>query len=503
MKNLLVSLLLMAVMVSCKKGSEHGHSHEGEGAHQHENGLEPMAYTLYSDQTELFVEFKPLVAGTPSRFATHVTVLGETFKPLTEGTVTVSLIVNGKGIRNTAKATSSPGIFRLALQPTAAGTGKLIFDISSETFSDRIIIDSVPVYPDEATALKGQPEYKGDNAITYLKEQAWKTDFAAAKVRKGVISEVFKTAGELVSLQTDEVMVVAKTSGLVLFKERSLIGKEVQAGAHLFTITGKGVTDNNIDVKFQELRAEFERAEKEYNRQLELRKQDINSEKDLEQARLRFEHARSNYSNIASTYQGGQKITAPQHGFVKSVFVTEGQYVQTGQPLMQVSGNKNIMLKAEVSQKYFSRLPFITSANFRTAYDSTFQDIRNFNGKLISFGKNVQSQDFFIPVYFQLENRGNIVPGSYADVYLKTGLIENAILIPASAILEEQGSYYVYVQSGGESFLKRYIKTGVNDGIHVQVLSGLTEGQWVVTKGAYQIKLASQSSAIPAHGHAH
>jgi membrane fusion protein, heavy metal efflux system len=500
MNKLLVSLLLLLALGACNNSE---HSHEGEGAHAHGNELEPLAYTLYTDKTEVFVEFKPLVVGSSSRFATHVTVLGESFKALTEGTVTVSLLVNGKGIKNTVNAPSSPGIFRLALQPTQAGTGKLVFDIVTKTYTDQLIIDSVTIYPDEATALKNQPKDEGGNDISYLKEQAWKVDFATMNVKRGTISEVIKTSGELVSPQMDEVMVVAKTSGLVLFKERSLIGKEVNAGAHLFTITGKGVTDNNIDVKFQESRAEFERADKEYNRQLELRKENINAEKDLEQAKLRFEHAKSNYSNIASTYQGGQKISAPQNGFVKSVFVTEGQYVETGQPLMQLSKNKNIVLKAEVSQKYFSRLPFITSANFRTSYDSMFYDIRQFNGKVISFGKNVQSQDHFIPIYFQLENRGNIVPGSYADVYLKSGIINNTIAIPLSSVLEENGNYYVYVQSGGESFQKRYIKTGVSDGINVQVVSGINEGEMLVTKGAYQIKLSSQSSAIPAHGHEH
>jgi multidrug efflux pump subunit AcrA (membrane-fusion protein) len=59
------------------------------------------------------------------------------------------------------------------------------------------------------------------------------------------------------------------------------------------------------------------------------------------------------------------------------------------------------------------------------------------------------------------------------------------------------------VQLGGETFEKRDLTLGIRDGDWVQVLSGVKEGERVVTKGAYAVKLASMSSAIPAHGHAH
>ncbi|MBK8427720.1 MAG: hypothetical protein IPL27_17900 [Lewinellaceae bacterium] len=75
--------------------------------------------------------------------------------------------------------------------------------------------------------------------------------------------------------------------------------------------------------------------------------------------------------------------------------------------------------------------------------------------------------------------------------------------VPKSALIEEQGIFYVYVQTEGESFQKREVKTGSNDGVNVQILSGLTPGERVVSKGAYQIKLSSMSGTMPAHGHEH
>jgi membrane fusion protein, heavy metal efflux system len=477
----------------------------GSHSHEHEAGGEPesVSHTVWTDKSELFVEYKPLIAGTKSRFAAHITYMSD-FKPVITGNVTVTLKGNGKSQTVKADSASSPGIFRPEIIPQTPGIYQLIFDINTKEFSDRIVIDSIAVYPDVEAAMKNQHrESGGQDEITYLKEQAWKTEFAIQRVKKGTIREIIKTSGQLTSSPADETVIIAGSSGVITFVNRMPIGKSINPGTHLFTITGKGVTHENIDVQFSQYKAEFEKAQKEYNRQQELRKQNINSERDLEQAKLNYEVAKGKYYNVSSSYLGGQKITSPQRGFVKSIMVTEGQFVQVGQPLIQLSENQNIILKAEVSQKYFSKLPFITAASFRTPYDSAFRDISEFDGKLISYGKNVQAADYFVPVFFQLENRGNLVPGSFAEVNLKTTPVTGTIVIPVAALLEESGKYYVFIQSEGESFLKRYVKTGINDGIEVQVLSGIEEGEMLVTRGAYQIKLASQSSAIPAHGHEH
>ncbi|MEK6614654.1 MAG: efflux RND transporter periplasmic adaptor subunit, partial [Bacteroidota bacterium] len=56
--------LISTILFSCSQE----HEHEAD-----KNGLEALAYTLYTDKTELFVEFKPLVAGTENKFAAHFT----------------------------------------------------------------------------------------------------------------------------------------------------------------------------------------------------------------------------------------------------------------------------------------------------------------------------------------------------------------------------------------------------------------------------------------------
>ena len=81
--------------------------------------------------------------------------------------------------------------------------------------------------------------------------------------------------------------------------------------------------------------------------------------------------------------------------------------------------------------------------------------------------------------------------------------IADVISVPASALIEEQGQYSVYVRVHDDKYKKTPVKIGLNNGKAVQVLSGLHEGEEVVTEGAYQIKLASATNGIPAHTHSH
>ena len=121
----------------------------------------------------------------------------------------------------------------------------------------------------------------------------------------------------------------------------------------------------------------------------------------------------------------------------------------------------------------------------------------------MSYGKTLGENSSLLPVYFSLTNNGSLIPGQAVEVYLKSRPIENALILPLSALIEEQGKFLVYVQVAGESFDKREVETGAQDGVSVQIISGLNPGERIVTKGAYLVKLATQSGSVPAHGHEH
>jgi membrane fusion protein, heavy metal efflux system len=491
MKNSLFIFLAAVLSISsCKnKKEEHGHEH----------GLEPVSYTLYSDKTELFVEFKPLVVGQTSRFAAHLTKLGEVFTPLTEGSVTVSLIKGNKGIRHKVNSPSNPGIFRPELTPKEAGTYELVFDIKTKEYTDQIRITSVKVYADEKSAMADQQPEAPGNKIVYLKEQAWKIEFANEPVRKDSLNEIIKTTGQILPAQGDETVLIAKANGTIKFEKKDIFaGTKVSEGELLFSLSGSGLGDENINARTQEALAAYNKAKADLERASELVKDKIISEKEFEARKLEFERAKIYYSSLS----GGSQITAPTSGFLRSLNVTNGQFVKQGDVIGSITQNKNLVLKAELSQKYNARLSSLKSANIKTS-DGTTYGAEELNIKVLSYGKVNDPNSFFSSIHFSIDYLPALIPGSFVELFIKGEPILNALSIPVSALIEEQGIFYVYVQVEGEAFEKREVKLGVSDGIRIQVLSGVSEGERVVSKGAYQVKLATMSGALPAHGHEH
>lgn len=475
------------------------------GSAEKESELEALSHTIYTDKTELFVEFSPLIMGEKTKFLAHFTILGEKFLPLTEGSVTISLIVNGKGIKHTADSASSPGIYRLALEPIAAGTGTLIFEINNPAYTDKIIIENVIIYPDRASAEKNQSSENGaEGEITYLKEQAWKTDFATLEVRKQTFYEIIKTSGQILGAPGDEVVASAKSSGIVFFTgTSSIVGSPVSKGQTIFIISGEGLTEGNISSKYKEAKSNLEKATADYERAKGLIEDKIITQKEFLEIKNNFEKSETVYNSIAQNYTSkGTRISAPISGFLKNLYVSEGQFVEIGDPIASISQNKKIVLKADVSQSYFSKLAAIHSANFTTIDGQTY-NTTELNGKILAYGKSVSTDEPFIPITFEIDNHGNILPGSFVEVYLKTNPISDALVVPLSALIEEQGVYFVYVQLSGENFTKREVKIGGNDGSQVQIISGIEEGERAVTLGGYNIKLSVASGSLPAHGHEH
>jgi cobalt-zinc-cadmium efflux system membrane fusion protein len=495
-KKWLTLLTVSLIWTSCGRGTadEHGHPHDESVT---------LAYTLYTGKTELFVEFKPLVAGQPSKFAAHFTKLGETFTSLDSGKITISLIVGDKGIRHSSDKASSPGIFRLALEPIAAGTGKLVFDIETPEYTDKIIIDPVIVYVDQKSAESAeQPEPGG--AISFLKEQAWKIEFANEEIKPRPFHEVIKTSGQLQAKPSDETVITSHSNGVVQWNDDVVVGASVRQGKQLLVIASGNLAAGNIESQYREARANFEKAEADYKRVQPLLADKIISQKDYLVIKNTYEQAKIAYETISRNYSsGGQSVSSTSDGFIKQIMVRSGEYVQAGQPLLVVTRDQTLILRADVPLRYYNDLPFVNGARFKTFHDNEVHNSSEMNGKVLSYGKAVGETASLIPVTFSLINDGTLIPGEPVEVYLQSKPIQQALVVPLNALIEEQGNFYVYVQTAGETFDKRPVTLGAQDGVNAQLLSGVREGERVVTKGAYMIKLATQSGNVPAHGHEH
>jgi RND family efflux transporter MFP subunit len=479
--------------------------HDESSGHQHDP-LAPLAYTLYTTRTELFVEFKPLVAGAESRFAAHFTSLGELDKAISEGSVQLSLTGPSGTQSIVAESPEVPGIFRLRMTPEKEGVYELIFAINTPAYKDTISIHNVRVYPDEHAAIYDQPAGEDPgNEITYLKEQAWKVDFATTTAEVRPFSEIIKTTGEIISSPGDAAELISQIDGIVSITGNKVVeGVSIRQGTALFTVRSNEVVREKLSADVKRAENDLAAAKANFDRASELVKDQIISQKEFQEARLRYENAQTALQS-ARTSRGfnasRQTISAPISGYLTDLNVENGQFVQEGQSLGLISKNQKLMLRADVSQKYFSKLSSVTNANFKSTDGSHVYSIKELNGRMVSFGKSASGSPF-LPIHFEFDNRGDFVPGSIVEVYLQTGQTPS-LVIPYSSLIEEQGIFYVYVQTGGESFQKREVTMGSNDGIWVQILKGLSAGERVVRKGAYQIKLSTATGQLPAHGHEH
>ena len=346
-----------------------------------------------------------------------------------------------------------------------------------------------------------EKESEHADEIAFSKKQAQLAGLTTETVSPGTFYNAFKTSGQIQAPQGNEVVIAATSNGIVSFTNSSITeGTAVSAGQSIVTISAKKLLEGDPAAKSK---IAYETALKEYQRAEGLVKDQIISAKEFEQVKLRYETAKTTFDAQASNITAnGVSVTSPISGYIKNRLVAQGEYVTAGQQIATVSQNKRLQLRAEVSENNFRILKSISSANFKLAYDNTVYKLSDLNGKLLSYGKSSGDQTFYIPVTFEFDNIGDIIPGAFTEVYLLSSPQENVISVPVPSITEEQGLNFVYLQLDEEGYKKQEVMLGQNNGERVQILSGLKNGDKVVTKGVYQVKLAATSSVMP-EGHAH
>lgn len=500
MKKTIYFIFLAFVLFGCKEMGQNTDSEE----HAHETKLK---LTEYSNTMELFAEADPLTVGQNSGVLAHFTWL-ENFSPLKSGDVTITLIVGSKGIKQTISQPVVAGIYKFVIQPQISGIGKIIFDINSDQGKTQIIVNNITVYDNKHDAEHAAEDIviSSTNATVFTKEQSWKIDFATEHPKVEPFGQVIKTTARVQSAQGDEILVSAKTNGIVMLSAKNVLeGKSVSNGQVLFSISGKGLANNNSSVRFLEAQNNFQKAKSDYERLKGLAEDRIVSEKDLLNAKNQYDNAKVIYDNLNRNFNSsGQRVKSSMNGYIKQVFVQNGQYVEAGQPIVSISQNKTLLLRAEVQQKYAPILGAINSANIHTLHNNQIYTLEQLNGKILSFGRNTNNDNYLIPISLQIDNKGVFVSGGFVELYLKTITNTRALTIPNSALLEEQGIYFVFVQVNPELFEKREVKIGVTDGLKTEILKGITKQERIVTVGAILVKLAQATGTLDAHsGHNH
>lgn len=506
MFRLFFTAILSIVLFACHTHS-HDHPDSDHDEHTHEQEGHKFLYTAYSDDFEVFAEADPFVVGEKAELLAHFSSLPD-FRALESGRVSMVLKLEGNEISQSLEAPLRKGIYLFEIQADRAGEGSLRFEIEKPEGLFTILVPGVKVFASQSEGEEAAEslEISEVNTTVFTREQAWKTDFASGHPRLEAFGQIIKTTALVEPAIDQEWIVSASASGIALFSAGDILeGKEVQAGQPLIKISGKGVAENSLAVRYAEAASNYERSKAEYERAKVLAQDQIVSAKDLMAVRNEYEKAKARFDNLSeSTDESGQSVSSPTSGYVQQVFVKHGAYVEGGQPLMVISRMQKLMLSAELPPRFAPLLGSIRSANIRNLNNHQYYTLEELDGRLLSYGKAMGSGRFLLPLKLQIVNNGSFIPGSFVEVYLKTFAAHQAMTLPLTALLEEQGLYFVWVQLTPELFEKREVRIGAEDGIRAEILSGITEEERIVTRGAMMIKLAQATGGLDPHaGHFH
>jgi RND family efflux transporter MFP subunit len=278
----------------------------------------------------------------------------------------------------------------------------------------------------------------------------------------------------------------------------------VKQGDVLVTISPSADANSSIE----KIKSDYLLAKSEYDRVNNLFNMKAAPQKRLDEAKFDFEAKQASYNSLIDQIKftdNGYAIVSPIDGYIENTTISLGSHINSGQELFTIINPTRLILKIYVPASKFELANNSNDASFKIeGYEKELR-ISDLKGRKISVSTSLDNVSRTVPVYFEFNNPENkIKVGMYAEVFLKAGEPAEYISIPETAIVDEDGLHTTYVQLEGEAFQKRILKTGITDGGYIQILDGLKVGERIVTKGAYQVRLAALSpeSAI-GHGHAH
>lgn len=354
---------------------------------------------------------------------------------------------------------------------------------------------------DEHAAVSTEDHQHAADEIEFSAEQAHAAGVEVTTLQPTDFSEVIEVSGQVLPASGAEATVTATMAGIARFAGSALTeGQAVSAGQALFVVNGKPMANGNPAAVAQ---SEAKAARLALDRAEKLSAEKIISQRELEEARQRYEAAVATAQSLGNAAQS-RSISAPIGGYLKTLLVRPGDYVSAGQALALVTQSKRVQLRADVPERYFGMLPRISTANFRMAYDESdnVYSLSQLGGRLVSKGRASSTGDAFVPVIFEFNNQGSIVSGSFAQVFLQGSVRHGVLAIPSEAITESQGIYFVYVQHHADSYRRVEVTLGSSDGLRTEIRSGLRPGDKVVTRGATLVRLAANATAVP-EGHSH
>jgi RND family efflux transporter MFP subunit len=487
-----------------------------------ETAAPTLVVTNWTERTELFAEYPPLVEDEHAVFAVHLTDLRD-FSALTSGTARVELTPEAGGPPAVLEGGASrPGVFRSEGTVPAAGRYAMALLVDAPGLTDRHELGTATVFSDQETAYADAEAHAVDDAaaITYLKEQQWVNPFATEPAREADLRRALRFPAQIGPVTGGEAIVGAPAAGRftaeTLLSIGAVVARDQVMGRLEPRLAGNGADRATLasgvaeaEVAVEAARVELTRAEGLLEERAVPARRVDEARRTLAVAESRLQAAQARLTQRDETLRSGGGtaagnafvLRAPIAGRVAEVSAALGASYDEGALLFRIVRTDEVELQAMVPAADVPQVRRVESLALEVP--GRPEPIALAFDHMHDSGV-IDARTRALPVQFDVDNRdGRLLIGQTGTVLLYVGDRERMLAVPAAALLTEAGRPHVFVQTGGESFARRFIEIGVRDGDLVGVRSGLRPGERVVTRGAYDIQLAAASNALPAEGHVH
>ena len=269
------------------------------------------------------------------------------------------------------------------------------------------------------------------------------------------------------------------------------IGAPVKAGDVLLELD-----DTGFNLAAKQAEAIFRQAENQYKRARALLAEKVIPESRFDAAEAAYVISREAWS-IAKEHLKNTKIPAPIDGTVVDRTVEVGQSVAPGVQMLRIVNQTSLKMDVDLPEKDLSR---VTPETLALIIVDAFPE-GTFTGKVVVINPMVKRKTRTFRARIELPNpAGKLVDGMFARVRLSVGE-KNALAVPRDALvrLPGSGTHYVFVVDG-EKAIKRQVKIGKPQDQFAEILSGLSEGERVVTSGTGRLRSGTRVRVAPSAG---
>ncbi|WP_353150802.1 efflux RND transporter periplasmic adaptor subunit [Chryseobacterium sp.] len=300
-------------------------------------------------------------------------------------------------------------------------------------------------------------------------------------------SDGIVSAGTIQAIPNHYAEIASPFSGRIT-KSFIRLGQNISANSPLFEILSSDYF--SVQKDYTDALNEVQLAEKNYRRQQDLVRHGVGIQKELDEAETDFKNKKTSLSNASSALKvynskgGGLGspliVRAPISGEIISNKIVNGQYLKSdADPVIIIAELSKVWISGDVKEK---DIRFVNTGDHVSVKVSAYPD-RNITGKVYHINEIVDESTRSIKVLIECDNPDRrLKPGMYATVNFST-TPEKTIMIPVTALMQNDSSQYVWVKTGKNQFARRPVTTGETDQKTTRVISGLKAGETIMTEG--------------------